>query len=98
MGIVDEDKFLTEEELKEYYRLLKRYGFAPHHFVLEITEDQTPMDMNDINYVVILKIQATHTQSKKSRIYENRARSGTWLTEFEEDLNNAYFSESNRVV
>lgn len=92
MGIVDEDSFLTKEELKEYHELLKRYGFKSYDFVIEVTEDQSPMDMNDIDYVVILKVQATHTQSKKNRVYENRARTGTWLAEFEEDLNNEYFS------
>lgn len=91
MGIVDEDDFLTEEDHKRYEALLKRYGFKDYDFVIEVTEDQLPMDMNDLRYIVTLKVQVTHTKTQKNRLYESPAEGGTWLTEFEEDLDNEWF-------
>lgn len=91
MSIVDEDNFLTKEERKDYFNLLKTYGFAPQYFLLEVTEDQNAMDMNDINYVIIIKVRTTQVETEKSRTYWSSAESGTWIDEFEEDLKSGYF-------
>jgi len=93
MGILDENNFLSEKEREEYHTLLKIHGHQPHHFVLEVKEDQSPLDMNDMQYVIIIKTQATHGRSQKSKTYISRAGSGTWLGEFEEDLKKGCFGE-----
>ncbi len=93
MAIVDENSLLSEDEREKYFELLKLHGHAPHHFLLEVTEDQAPMDMNDINYVIIVKAKATHLHHQKSKIYTSRSGSGTWLTEFEDDLKSGYFTK-----
>ncbi|MBI2707738.1 MAG: hypothetical protein HYX35_05455 [Proteobacteria bacterium] len=74
-----------------YNTLLKTHGHKPHHFVLEVKEDQSALDMNDMQYVIIIKTQATHVGSQKSKTYLSRVESGTWLSEFEEDLKKGYF-------
>ncbi len=56
-------------------------------------EDQSPLDMNDMQYVILIKTQATHVGSQKSKTYLSRAGSGTWLSEFEEDLKQKYFGK-----
>ncbi len=91
MAIVDENNLLGEEEREAYHRLLKIHGYELHHFLLEIKEDQSPMDMNDITYVIIIKSKATHILHQKSKIYLSRAGSGTWLAEFEADLKRDFF-------
>ncbi len=93
MAILDENNLLSEEEQDVYSQLLKLYGHEHHHFLLEITEDQRPMDMNDINYVIIIKTKATHLKHQKSKTYYSRAGLGTWLAEFEQDLKKGYFSK-----
>jgi len=93
MSILDESNLLSDEERKVYLRLLKLHGHEPHHFLLEVVEDQGAMDMNDINYVIIVKTKATHVKSQKSKTYVSRAGSATWLAEFEDDLKNGYFVE-----
>ncbi len=93
MGILDENNLLSEQESQAYHALLKTYGHEPHHFVLRVREDQSLMDINDIQYVIIITTQATHVKSQKSKTYTSRAGSGTWLTEFEEDLKTGYFRE-----
>jgi hypothetical protein len=91
MAILDENNLLSPQERDDYHSLLKTHGHEPHHFVLEVKEDQGSMDMNDIQYVIIIKTIATHMKSEKSKNYTSRAGSGTWLVEFEEDLKNRYF-------
>lgn len=93
MTILDESNLLSGEEKENYHGLLKRHGHEPHHFLLEVMEDQGAMDMNDINYVIIVKTKATHLKHQKSKTYTSRAGSGTWLAEFEHDLKSGYFKE-----
>lgn len=93
MEILDKNNLLSPEEREKYYTLLKQYGHPREHFVLEVVEDQSPMDMNDLHYVIIIKTSATHVKSHKSRSYTSRCKRGTWLSEFEEDLQNGYFRE-----
>jgi len=89
--IDDKHSLLTTEETHHYHKLLKHHGHEPHHFLLEVTEDQSPMDMNDISYVIIVKTKATHLGHQKTKTYTSRAGSGTWLAEFEQDLKGGYF-------
>lgn len=91
MTIRDKNNLLSEEERQSYHRLLTIHGYELHHFFLEVLEDQTPMDMNDMSYVVIIKTKATHLKHEKSKTYVSRAGSGTWLSEFEEDLKKGCF-------
>lgn len=91
MSIIDESKFLSDDEWKAYEKLLTVHGHKSHHFVLEVIEDQRSMDMNDMNYVIIIKTIATHLKSQKSKTYYSRAGTGTWLTELDQDLKNGYF-------
>lgn len=91
MSIVDEKKLLLDEEHKLYHQLLKLYGEKPYHFIIEVSEDQNPMDMNDINYIIILKVKVTHTQKNISNTYFTQLGSQIWLAEFEQDLQNKYF-------
>ncbi len=91
MGILEEDHLLNKKERQAYHALLKLYGHEPHYFILEVKEDQNPMDMNDMQYVMIVRVQATHVGSQKSKTYVSRAGSGTWLSEFEDDLRSRYF-------
>lgn len=93
MDILDENNLLSEQERQMYHALLKTHGHEPHHFVLEVREDQSLADMNDIQYVIIVQAQATHVKSQKSKTYTSRAGSGTWLAEFEEDLKKGYFRQ-----
>lgn len=92
MGILDENNLLSEKEQEAYHTLLENYGHKPYHFMLEVKEDQSALDMNDMQYVIIIKTQATHVKSQKSRTYLSRSGSETWLEEFEEDLKNNYFT------
>ena len=86
MPIIDTDNLLTEEEREAYHQLLKLHGFEPHHFLIEVTEDQRPLDMNDMEYVVILNVKITHLQHDVSNTYISQFGSGTWISEFEDDL------------
>jgi hypothetical protein len=86
MHILDESNLLNDAEKEQYYSLLKTYGFEPHDFRVRVTEDQKPMDMNDLNYVIVVKVKATHLKSNVTKIYESSAESGIWLAEMEEDL------------
>jgi hypothetical protein len=91
MTIRDENSLLSEEERQSYHHLLTLHCHEPHHFFLEVMEDQAPLDMNDMSYVIIIKTTATHLKHEKSKTYVSRAGSGTWLAEFEEDLKRGYF-------
>jgi hypothetical protein len=91
MEILDEGHFLTEGEKKTYYHLLQTHGFKPQEFKLKVSEDQRPMDINDLSYVVVVKIKAIYVKDHLTRTYENVEGSGLWLTEFEEDLNAGVF-------
>ena len=93
MAILDQNNLLSTEEHKAYASLLKLHGHDLHHFLLEVEEDQRAMDMNDLNYVVIVRIKANHVKQGTSNVYYSRAGSGTWLEEFDEDLKRGYFSE-----
>ncbi|MBS0271285.1 MAG: hypothetical protein JSR85_01385 [Proteobacteria bacterium] len=92
MAILDENDLLTEDERAAYLDLLRLHGHESHHFVLEVEEDQDTMDMNDLNYVIIVKVKATHVGHEKSKIYRSEAGAGTWLEEFEQDLKGGYFA------
>lgn len=91
MAILDENNLLTEEECVTYLSLLRLHGHELHHFLLEVEEDQDAMDMNDINYVIIVKAKATHVNHGKSKVYRSQSRTGTWLEEFDQDLKSGYF-------
>ncbi len=91
MPILDEDNLLTEQELKNFLRILSIHNKLPEHFLLEILEDQQSMDMNDLNYVVIISTRATHLANEKTKTYSSPANSGTWLAEFEQDMQSGYF-------
>ena len=93
MGIVDEKNFLTHEEHETYKRLLNLHGFEPYHLLVEITEDQATMDMNDMNYVIILRVKVTNVENGISKIYLSKLGSQTWLSELEQDLFNNYYSK-----
>lgn len=91
MAILDQNDLLSQQEREDYHVLLKTHGHESHDFLLEVKEDQSALDMNDIQYLVVIKTIATHLKSEKSKIYTSRAGSGTWLVQFEEDLKNRYF-------
>ncbi len=91
MPIIDQNNLLSEEEKKGYLRVLKLYNHELEDFLLEVVEDQGALDMNDINYVILVKTKATHIEHQKSKAYCGSADSGTWLTEFEEDLKQGVF-------
>lgn len=93
MAIVDEQNLLTPEEHAIYMKLLKLHGYKPHHLLVEIGEDQGPLDMNDMDYVIILKVKITNVDNGISHTYLSKAGSKTWLSEFENDLNNHYYSK-----
>lgn len=95
MPILDENGLLSEVEKQAYSELLKTHGHEPHHFLLEIVEDQETMDMNDLSYVIIVKTTATHLELNKSKTYRSLANTGTWLAEFEKDLKNGFFKASH---
>ncbi|MBA3813613.1 MAG: hypothetical protein H0X26_03850 [Alphaproteobacteria bacterium] len=86
MSIVDEERLLSTEEQKAYQLLLELHGYEPYQFLVEVTEDQRPIDMNDINYVIILKIKVTHLGTDRSKTYISKLGSRTWVYEFEDDL------------
>lgn len=92
MNILDEGHLLSEAEKEAYYNLLKKYGYDFHDFKLFVTEDQKPMDMNDINYVIVVKVKAKNLINSETRIYESSAGSGVWLSEMEEDLMDKAFT------
>lgn len=91
MSILDEERLLTDEEREVYQELLKFHGYEPHHFLVEVAEDQDAMDMNDINYVIILKVKVIHMKNHISNIYFSKLGSETWISEFEEDLQNKFY-------
>lgn len=91
MSIIDEENLLKNEDREVYHQLLRLHGYKPYHFLVEVTEDQGPMDMNDIDYVIILKIKVTHVPNDVSNTYFSQLDSGTWLSEFEGDLKNNYY-------
>ena len=91
MSIIDEERLLTDEEQAAYHQLLKLHGFEPHHFLLEVTEDQGPMDMNDITYIIILKVKAKNVENNKYNTYISQLGSRTWLSELEDDLLHGYY-------
>jgi len=91
MSIVDEKKLLTNEERESYQQLLKLYNYELFHFLVEVTEDQNPIDMNDINYVIILKIKVTHVQNNLSNTYFSQLGSSIWISELEHDFQNKYY-------
>ncbi|HUX78989.1 MAG TPA: hypothetical protein VMW10_04490 [Alphaproteobacteria bacterium] len=92
MTILDSAGLLSEEEKTSYHSVLKLHGHESDHFLLEVEEDQGSIDMNDLDYVVIIKTKATHVGHQKTKAYFSRAGSATWLTEFEEDLKKGYFT------
>lgn len=93
MSIVDEKRLLTNKERESYQQLLKLYGLEAYHFLVEVTEDQNPIDMNDINYFIILKVKVTHVQNNISNTYFSQLASSTWVSEFQDDLQNKYYVE-----
>lgn len=92
MAIVDEKNFLTPEEHTIFKKLLKIHGYEPYHLLVEINEDQAPMDMNDMDYVIILKVKVTNVENGISNTYLSKLGSQTWLSELELDLQNDYYS------
>lgn len=95
MAIVDEKHFLTTEEHEIYKQLLKLHGYEPYHLLVEIKEDQGPMDMNDMDYVIILKVKVTNVENGISNTYLSKLGSQTWLAELEDDFNHDYYSKDN---
>lgn len=98
MSIIDGKKLLTNEEKKEYEHLLTCHGFQLHHFLVEATEDQSPMDMNDINYIIIVNIKVVHVKNNAEKTYYSKSGSKTWISEFENDLMNKYYSNLDSQV
>jgi len=94
MSTIDEKKLLTDEEREDCKRLLKLYDFKPHDFLFEVTEDQGPMDMNDLKYIIILKVKVIRIKNNKAQTYFSQLGSKTWIAEFEHDLQNKYFESS----
>jgi hypothetical protein len=94
MGIVDEKSFLNNEEQENYQKLLRLHHHKPYDFLVEIQEDQGPMDMNDMDYVIILKIKITHVNTGVSNTYLSKLGSQTWLHELENDFNHNYYSKA----
>lgn len=92
MSIVDEGKLLTGEERKAYQQLLKLHGYADYQFLVEVKEDQTLIDMNDINYVIILNVKVKNVRSNISNTYFSQSGSQTWISEFEHDLHSKYYT------
>lgn len=92
MGIVDEKNFLKQEEQESYQKLLRLYCYKPYDFLVEIKEDQGAMDMNDMDYVIILKVKVTHVHNGASNTYLSKLGSQTWLYELEDDFNHNYYS------
>jgi hypothetical protein len=95
MTILDENSLLSEEERQAFQRLINFQGYKSDHFLLEVEEDQESMDMNDIKYVIILKIKVTDLKYHKSKTYLSRSHSGTWLAELEDDLQEGYFERAS---
>ncbi|OJW53432.1 MAG: hypothetical protein BGO67_01665 [Alphaproteobacteria bacterium 41-28] len=95
MTIHDKAHLISEEERESFHQVINRHGHKPDDFLIEVEEDQGPMDMNDINYVIIVKTKVTDLDTQKSKTYYSRAGSETWLAEFEEDLKNGYFTGSD---
>lgn len=93
MIILVENNILSQKERRIYQRLIEQYGYDLSHFLLEVEEDQEIMDMNDINYVIIVKLKLTHLKHEKTKIYLSRSNSGIWLAEFESDLRKGYFEK-----
>ncbi len=91
MIFIDEEHLLTEEEVNAFYNHLKNYNFQPDQFRLEVTEDQDNLDMDDLNYVIIIYAKVTHIATNKTKTYRSRSKTGIWLAEFKTDLKNNYF-------
>lgn len=91
MSILDDEHLLTRAEQKGYQDLLKLHGYKDYDFLLEVIEDQQQIDMNDIDYVIILKVNVRHLESGVENTYFSKLNSQTWLTDFERDLMNRYF-------
>ena len=97
MAIVDEKNFLTPEEHEIYKQLLKLHGYETYHLLVEISEDQGPLDMNDMDYVIILKVKVTNVENGISKTYLSKLGSQTWLSELEDDLNDHYYSRHKQL-
>jgi hypothetical protein len=93
MGVVDERNFLSHEEQESYHKLLRLHSYKPHDFLVEIKEDQGAMDMNDMAYVIILKVKITHVNTGASNTYLSKLGSQTWLHELEDDFTHNYYSK-----
>lgn len=91
MSILDDEHLLTRAEQKGYQDLLELHSYKNYDFLLEVTEDQQQIDMNDIDYVIILKINVKNLESGVENTYYSKLNSQTWLTDFERDLMNRYY-------
>jgi hypothetical protein len=91
MSIIDDEHLLTRSEEKGYQDLLKLHNYKAHDFLVEVTEDQQQMDMNDLDYVIILKINVKNLESGIENTYFSKLNSQTWLTDFERDLLDRYY-------
>lgn len=91
MSIVDDEHLLTRAEQKACQDLLKLHGYKTRDFLIEVTEDQQQMDMNDLDYVIILKISVKHLGSSVKNAYFSKLNSQTWLADFERDLIDRYY-------
>lgn len=90
--VVDISNFLKAHELEVYNKLLWTYGHLPENFHIRVEEDQSDMDMNDLNYKIIIIVETTYLPTKKSKTYSCPQGSGLWIENFEDDLKSGHFA------
>lgn len=88
----DVSHFLKDHELEVFNKLLWTYGHLPENFQITVEEDQSDLDMNDLNYKVIITVETVYLPTKKSKTYRCPQGSGLWIERLEEDLKSGHFA------
>ena len=93
-GVMVHDAFnlLKSHEVETYNKILWVYGHLPENFRIKVEEDQSGMDMNDLNYKIIITVETTYLPTKKMQTYRCPQGSSLWLENFENDLKSGHFA------
>lgn len=90
--VYDVSRLLKDHELAVYNKLLWTYGHLPENFQIKVEEDQSGMDMNDLNYKIIITVETVYLPTKKAQTYTCPQGSGLWIESLEEDLKSGHFA------
>lgn len=93
MSLIDKEKLLPNEDIVAYKAMLKSYGIPQADFEIHVAEDQDEIDMEDLDYVVMLYITISHKPTGIHKTYCVAQDSDVWIHEWSQDIKKDFYKK-----